>query len=273
MKILHVWNTAGVGSIIAKFMDKIYGTESWLVHRRDFDHYGLTTYGELWASGARVFALRCLIEARKYDIIHVHSLEKIVPFLKLIYPRKPVVLHYHGSEIRDQWSIKRRFWNKADLMFYSTQDLSDSETPKSAFYIPNPVDLDIFTHGPGEHARGTATHFSYRADDLAGEYVKKYGLKLEIYDKNRHGRMPHAEVPEFLRRFEYYIDVKRDPDGDLWKIPLSKTALEALACGLKVINWEGKEIDSLPIENFPENVVKVIFEKYLRLIPRVRDTK
>lgn len=111
------------------------------------------------------------------------------------------------------------------------------------------------------------------ADDLAREYAEKYGLKLEISDKNKHGSMLHVNVREFLRRFEYYIDVKRDPDGDLFTIPLSKTALEALACGLKVINWEGRLIEGLPMENHPENVVKLIFEKYVRLLARVRYKK
>ncbi len=268
MKILHIWNTAGVGSIIAKYMDRIHDTNSWLVHRRDLDKYGLTTFGELWVSGAKTFTLKCLIEARKYDIIHIHSFDRIVPLLKLIYSKKLIVLHYHGSEIRDQWIKKRKYWEKADLVFYSTPDLLDSETPESASYIPNPVDLDLFTASKSERAQGTAAHFSYRADDLARGYAVNYGLKLEIYDKNKHGSMPHVNVPEFLRRFEYYIDVKRDPDGDLFTIPLSKTALEALACGLKVINWEGKEIDGLPIENNPKNVVKMIFEKYVHLLAR-----
>jgi len=76
------------------------------------------------------------------------------------------------------------------------------------------------TVSPLARAQGTATHFSYRADDLTVEYAKKYGLKLDIYDVNKHSRMLHVDVPEFLRRFEFYIDVKRNPEGDLWKIPL-----------------------------------------------------
>ena len=34
MRFLHVWNTAGVGSVIAKYMDKLFGTVSLVVHRR-----------------------------------------------------------------------------------------------------------------------------------------------------------------------------------------------------------------------------------------------
>lgn len=61
------------------------------------------------------------------------------------------------------------------------------------------------------------------------------------------------------------IDVKRDQYGRLYKVPLSKTALEALACGLKVITWKGKIIEGLPPENHPENVAKRIFNIYLKV--------
>lgn len=45
--------------------------------------------------------------------------------------------------------------------------------------------------------------------------------------------MSYRRFPEVLRNHEYYIDVKRDFQGRLLKW-LSKTGLEALACGLKL---------------------------------------
>jgi hypothetical protein len=60
MRVLHVCNTAGVASVIAKYMDRLFGTESLVVWRKVFDPYGLTTYGELWDCGAKEFALKCL---------------------------------------------------------------------------------------------------------------------------------------------------------------------------------------------------------------------
>ena len=44
LKVLHIWNTAGVGSIIAKYMDKIYGTKSRVVMRKSFDKFDLSPF-------------------------------------------------------------------------------------------------------------------------------------------------------------------------------------------------------------------------------------
>ncbi|MBS7606180.1 glycosyltransferase, partial [Candidatus Bathyarchaeota archaeon] len=139
MRILHIWNTAGVASVIAKFMDRLFGTKSLVVHRRAFDPFGVTTYGELWDCGAKTFALKCLVLARKFDIIHIHSFDKLIPYLKFLYPNKPIVLHYHGSDIRGKWLQKEKRWSKADAILYSTQDVVNEETPKIAIYSPNPV--------------------------------------------------------------------------------------------------------------------------------------
>jgi len=144
MRVLHIGNTAGVGSIIAKHMDKLFGTESWIVNRRVFDSYGFTTQGELWDVGPSMFALKSLLKARKFDIVHLHFFDKFVPYLKLLYPKKPVILHYHGSDIRGKWGLRRKYWSKADSILYSTLDLPDKETPEYAVYMPNPVDTEIF---------------------------------------------------------------------------------------------------------------------------------
>jgi len=263
MKVFHVCNTAGVASIIAKYMDRLFGTESLVVCRKVFDPYGLTTYGEVWDCGANEFALKCLLLARKFDIIHVHSFDKLVPLLKFLYPKKPVILHYHGTDIRGKWALKKRYWSKAEAILYSTKDLLNDETPKDAIYMPNPVDTEIFYSCAIKPQPKTAFHFSYGADDLAREYSKKYGLKLTIHDVRKHGVIPHLRLPKVLCIFEYYVDVKRV--GQETASAMSKTGLEALACGLKVIRWDGSVIIGLPLENRPENISKKIFDLYLQI--------
>jgi len=48
LKVLHIWNTAGVGSIIAKYMDKTFGTESWVIMRKRFDNRVLPVLNMQW---------------------------------------------------------------------------------------------------------------------------------------------------------------------------------------------------------------------------------
>lgn len=262
LRILHVWNTAGVGSVIAKYMDKLLGTRSLVVNRRAFDPYGVTTFGELWDDGAKIFTLKCILKARGFDFVHVHYFDRIVPLLKYFYPKKPVVLHYHGDDIRHKWSLRRKYWKKADAILYSTSDLQDDETPRHAIYMPNPVDTEIFHPCSRTHESKTAFHIFYNADDLANEYATRYGLQLTIHHWKTEGRIPHLKLAETFCQYEYYIDARKSPLGDLIKVPLSKTALEALACGLKVVTWDGKIVNDFPSENRPGNVVRQIFNVY-----------
>ena len=253
MRVLHVWNTAGVGSVIAKYMDRLFGTESLVVHRRVFDPYGFTAYGELWDCGAKMFALKCLWLARKFDVVHVHSFDKLVPFLKFFYPWKPVVLHYHGSDIRGEWSLKQKYWSKADVVLYSTLDLLDAETPKQAIYMPNPVDTELFHNFSKRYQKSnSALAFHYHLDQTkADRYAQNYRLFMKILERN----IPYKKIPEKFNRYEYYIDRTEIPS-------LSKTALEALACGLKVIRWDGELVEKLPTEHKPENIAKKIWKIY-----------
>jgi hypothetical protein len=43
---------------------------------------------------------------------------------------------------------------------------------------------------------------------------------------------------------------------------LSKTALGALACGLKVVRWNEEVVEGLPEEYKPENVIRRLIEVY-----------
>ena len=60
-----------------------------------------------------------------------------------------------------------------------------------------------------------------------------------------------------LNRCEYCID-RTSPES------LSKTVLEALACGLKVLRWDCSVVSGLPEYYRPERVVRVVWRIYER---------
>ena len=260
MRILHIGNTAGVASVIAKFMDRIFDTKSLVVMREVFDKYGLTTYGEVWNCGAKVFALKCLWLARKFDIVHVHDFDKLVPWLKCLYRNKPAILHYHGTRIRKRWKEREKFWSKADVVFVSTPDLLE-DAPDHAIYMPNPVDTDLFYPMTNCNRKPkSALAFRYHLDEKkAMSYAKKYSLQLTILERN----IPHKEMPKIFNQYEYYVDQTEIPS-------LSKTALEALACGLGVICWDGELVEKLPTEHKPENVAYKIYNIYSMSLQEMR---
>ena len=63
-----------------------------------------------------------------------------------------------------------------------------------------------------------------------------------------------------LKKYDVYIDL-RFVDRKLLK-NLSKTALEALACGLRVLNYNLEFVDNLPSEHCPTNVVTILSSSY-----------
>ena len=85
-------------------------------------------------------------------------------------------------------------------------------------------------------------------------HVRRYGLSVDLLG---HG-IPYGEIPKVLNRYEYYID-RMSPKS------LSKTALEALACGLKVIRWDGRVVSGLPLEHRPERVADTVWRMYRQI--------
>ena len=259
MRILHVHDCAGVGALLVKLLNDA-GLDAELIVRESIDRFGIERF--YMVRGARVrllsdspkkFVFRILNIARKFDVLHLHSLDKVVPILKIAYPGKRVILHYHGSDIRDAWHARRKYWSRADAILVSTPDLL-SGAPEVATWLPNPVDTEHFK--PLEEvtrAKDEVLYFRLPYEDLdrALERVRKLGLKPVVSDRN----VEYSALPHLLNRYEYF--------ADRYSIPsLSKTALEALACGLKVVRWDGRIIEGLPREHEPDNV----FAKYLQLL-------
>jgi len=260
LKVLHICNTAGVASIIAKFMNHAEEIDVDVFQRKCLDKYGLTTYGEYLNCGAWRFGLACLLKARKYDLVHVHGFDKLLPWLGAFYPDKPKIMHYHGTRIRGRWLERRKYWKFAQKIFYSTWDLESPDMPENAVHIPNPVDTDFFHNFPEclKKPNSALTMNTSLNQKKALEYAAKHGLELTIHELG----VPYREMPKLLSTFEYYIDVKTIPSGH----GLSKTALEALACRLKVINWRGEIVEKLPFEHDPENVVHELHRIYEEML-------
>ena len=73
----------------------------------------------------------------------------------------------------------------------------------------------------------------------------------------------YEEIPNFLKKYDVYVDIRIVNDKILEN--LSKTALESLACGLKVLNYKLEYIDKLPEMHNPINVVNQLENIYNKI--------
>lgn len=266
-RILHVWNTAGVGSVIAKFTDRGFQTQSTVITRRTADRVGLTTYGTAFDDGPVRFFIRALSMSGRADVVHVHSLDRIVPWIKWIHG-KPVVMHYHGTDIEGRWAEKRPRWSRADYVAVSTPNLLEG-APPGAVHVPNPVDTDIFRPFPGPREQKSAVSFHYGMDAQAEAAAGKLGLSLTWLDRWSVG---HADMPRVLSKYAYFIDMRRPPAHSVAR-SIGKAALEALACGCSVVDWTGGVVRGLPPENEPTGVAAKWNEVYSELLRKGRQSR
>ncbi len=92
-------------------------------------------------------------------------------------------------------------------------------------------------------------------------YIKDRNLTHNIYIHDRtYNPTPYKDMPDLLKKYNTYIDIKF-VNGKLLESS-SKTALESLACGLQVLNYQLKYINKLPHEHEALNVVKNLFNLY-----------
>lgn len=262
MKILHIWSCAGVSSLIAKYMDFRHDTQSDVIITEKWDKLGLNTYRTTRIKSKPMFGLRGLAMARKYDLIHVHYHSIFIQPLKFLYD-KPVIIHFHGSDVRENWGARLSRIKKADRILVSTPDLLRG-APDRALWLPNPVDTVKFTPMKCATYENRALTNSYGADQEANAIAEHHGLELDLI----RGDIPHGQLPNLMAQYGFYIEVKRDfRDRLLYEGSiLSKTGLEALAMGLKVISKDLTVREGLPDIHKPENVADGLFAIYEELM-------
>ena len=263
-KILHVWDIAGVGSIISKYQKKL-GYTSRVIKRKSFDKLGITQYYKetLWDTSAKLFVSKAIAEARKYDIIHLHDAWWAIKPIKILYPSKKIILHYHGSFLRETPLSKRKnFEKKVNAILVSTPDLLDFEFFKNPIYLPNPVDIELFSpRNIPKNNQGVSFLKKGMSHNQLADKLKKNGIEIEFESISSEDRnVPYWEMPDFLAKYQFYLDI---PIINEKIIPHSTlTGLQALSLGLTVIDYNFQPIETLPEKNRPENVIQQLQEIY-----------
>ena len=250
------------------------------------------------------FVDHCIAEAKDADIIHIHSNETLVFKIREAFGNsKKIILHYHGTDIRGLvkkkseksilqnmknknklflrkikkrlWLIKRGYYksfsveaqNLANEILVATPDLLT--LLHNANYLPNPVDLDHFSkknnnkEEPKYNINALTIHTETGDIQKTLEYCKinNINLKINVYDRTKKPLL-YEEVPNFLKKYDIYVDI-RVVNGKILE-NYSKTALESLACGLKVLNYKLEYVDKLPEIHNPVNVVNKLQNIYNR---------
>jgi len=257
-KVLHVLDIAGVPSILSHFYNKLGNGQSTLIYReknsvsssisRFYDGMSFKKYRNLLKWG--------FLNSPKFDIIHIHGAETLIPLFKL--SRKKIVLHYHGSDINEKSrsrSKKRIFCRSmADLIIFNGKEMEENIITNKKVrkeYLPNLIDTDLFSKNIQNKLNALSFISSNLNKDKTSQAISKFG-KTTILDLDFQ-QTPYSLVPQLLGRYETYVDIKIMPWGVTLK-DLSTTALQALACGCKVFHDE-KIIDGFPLEHSPENVI------------------
>ncbi|MHA2243699.1 MAG: glycosyltransferase [Candidatus Hodarchaeales archaeon] len=267
LKVLHICNIAAVPQTLAKYQRK-FGFQSDLITREIFLLPGATNVFPhtkvVTGNSPRIFGIKILIMARKYDIIHVHSFDKIIPILKRLYRRKKIILTYHGSDIRERWNFKKKYYQKADVVTVATPDLKET-APENVIYVPNMVDEDHFQR-VNPFIPGTVIHVNpgqghEKALESAIKTADERKLRLTVIDKSKY-KFPHDIFPRLLELFEYYNEVKVNTrKGEGWLHFLSLTALQMLFLDGKVIFY-GNDITSFPKKHDAHTVTEKWLEIY-----------
>lgn len=256
MKVLHVFNWAGVPSLLIKGLRQ-KGHEADLIVRQA-SRYNFP-YEKVVNLSARDFLFYILKLSQEYDILHIHGLNYLKQFNVDVFALKTFrtnfVLHLHGTELRqnyDKLTVKLALEVPISVLV-STPDLLHYY-PK-ARWLPNPID-PIFRPLENPKRCGNALYFRHwyepEKENLVKKMCREMNLELTIPGKP----VPYGEMPHFLNQFEVFFDRFTIPT-------LSKTALEALACGCKVISWKGLITNAEEI--IKNHSLSVVTEKLLKI--------
>ena len=244
MNILHIENQAGVANQLAMAQRRLghhaVVMETWLntlnePHDAEFYYAHESMLSDIRNAGAIVRY------AKDFDVVHLHGgihwKRFDVVAIKLLL-RKPLVVHYHGSETRDGYGMRYRFL--ADRKLVSRPDLL--KWHPDATYVPNPVGEHPYSFDLDARPRvlHMATNRLAKGTDLIERCLKdleQEGLEFEhiVLD-----RVPHPQAMEELSRSHILID-QVIPSTERLPSIIGVASFEAMAMGKVAISTFDEE--------------------------------
>jgi len=274
MKVLHIWDQAGTGSLISKYQNEyLHYDNSKIIQDKKHDKLNITSFNEgIVYSGKIPFLFHCLSASRLCDIIHLHDSWFMIIPLRILYPKKKIIIHYHGSLIRNNTlGIKRNFFERfVNKILIATPDLLDYTYRSPPVYVPDPIDTKLFhkTNIPNNARAFALLKWGQSDKELKQMLIDldfNFHLETQTRIKTLKDGIQYKNFQNKLKQFEFYIDIPII-NNEIIKSH-SCAGLQALSMGLKVIRWDGKEVTGLPEIHTPEYCVRlldIIYKKILK---------
>jgi hypothetical protein len=303
LRILHIWDQAGVACTLAKYQ-RLIGHESSVLVMNGVDKYGIYDFYKNCCTklDPSEFLRSSLSETESADVIHIHSRSDIfIEVYRKFRKSKKIILQYHGTDVRGFKGNTLRGMDPGRKLFARTrraiskirkryhllklgylrsasteaQKISDTtlvSTPDllslviGGVYLPVPIDTDHFKNYGRRTEQEKAIFINTEVTDTSQAlgYCKSSSsidLDIEVYDRTNKPIM-FKDMPKFLNNYDVYVDIRYVDIRILEN--LSKTALESLACGLRVLDHGLKFRVSVPEEHLPMKVVSSLSKLYSR---------
>ena len=263
MRILHIWDQAGVSCVLAKYQRRL-GHEVFVFKKHGFDPFGiLPYYGDKAITLKKTkYALKCLFIPEKYDIIHIHDLWQLVPVVRALWgDKKKIILHYHGTILRRTPKMTRMVAERiADKVLVSTKALLQYG---NFTYLPNPVDTELF-YKPSQITMNNTASVTIKGEMTVAaveDVLTKHHVDVKLDPTAwKAQKVPYGRMPENLVRNQYFIDlflyIGEVQDAH------TLTGLQAMALGIGTFCSDYKIHYALPHEHYPENVVNQLERIY-----------
>jgi len=257
VRILHVRDTAGIGSQIAKYTGnttvyayKKYAKSFLLKHDLTSDPYHISRFynTELDDCSLLLFLIKALWKSRHYDVIILHDLPQLIPGIRLLNPKARIVVYYHGTALRVKHAKYAKYDKNADLIVVVTDDLLKYRP--NAVHMPNLVDTEHFK--PLNLPKKKELLIMRQNNDPIPEELLRYSFD-EISRETK--LVPYSQMPKLLNCYVLFANPKRSGQENIPMDIWSGLDRQALACGLKVYK-RGQWHYGLPEECKPENYIK-----------------